>query len=836
MAASNSSVASDTSVYEKGEKLRELLDGVIIFRKAGTKPQDNTRSSVSVIFSRGVKREEETAAWDPVINELKSLGIVEEEIFSEILLCEFDREMDVFKDERYHPGEIFKTFNVKDTTLNRILRLSPPQHIDNYIADNMPTYAASRNLYNTVHNTRLSDDSWKAFRKECASLRKPKDDEHRGYGLNQIKAVFTIRHGDREDTILATTVRMCPPLSAVTLLLKECRETLSFVDCPRWGWIPLQYAIQYQASPEVVSALIPTTDDMKLFSTFQQHDFLNDPDYRERTVLHWAGYYHAHLETIKALRKACSNTVLEIKDHCGHLPYETAIWHGSSADIIQAFYEPGLDGHPNFDSVLVKLMRSLTDITLKQSEGSPSSLSIDEMELENETTHYTYCTYNLPSIAARIAKSSRLQKEVEDRLVKTLPTFIRTADIIICVMMLISYHFCAVNFLKMNSTDWIYPLTVAAIYITGREIADLRANNIDWFFSIWNYFDVLTICLLVYSLCHMWVGARDDELNEGFETLVVVTTIFIWTNALTLLRSTFISLGSFVNGILRIAQVLVPFLMVSLFVLLLFGEVFVLGSLNSEVCQQSFHNTTDFCTFGNSLYTTYGQFVGGIELEDYDESSLMKILSGVFGLIVGIILLNVVIAIVSESWTGAVVESKEVFWHARMEFLMLSKLPTEESSLDKFLQGIDDRLSEICKPLWPSKDYWGVFDSFFDRMLSDDVGSFQWQIIFQIRTRLAKKMSSKLIMLKAALLLAIFFSIACIWFVIGLFSIGTLWPRPIRCFILSRSLPLENDLKENSNASNENKKGNILTRQHYSQTSSGIEVQSTKSDSTYQWN
>jgi len=114
--------------------------------------------------------------------------------------------------------------------------------------------------------------------------------------------------------------------------------------------------------------------------------------------------------------------------------------------------------------------------------------------------------------------------------------------------------------------------------------------------------------------------------------------------------------------------------------------------------------------------------------------------------------------------------------------------------------GLNNFLKRVCD----SSLSRGVFDSFFDRMLSDDVGSFQWQIIFEIRTRLAKGMSTKLIMLKAALLLAIFFSIACIWFVIGLFSIGTLWPRPIRSFILSRSLPLENDLKENSNASNEN--------------------------------
>ena len=90
-------------------------------------------------------------------------------------------------------------------------------------------------------------------------------------------------------------------------------------------------------------------------------------------------------------------------------------------------------------------------------------------------------------------------------------------------------------------------------------------------------------------------------------------------------------------------------------------------------------------------------------------------------------------------------------------------------------QNSESNLNNLLKTVCDYSLSRGVFDSFFDRMLSDDVGSFRWQITFEIRTTLARRMSTKLIMLKAALLLAIFFSIACIWFVIGLFSIGILW-------------------------------------------------------------
>jgi hypothetical protein len=297
--------------------------------------------------------------------------------------------------------------------------------------------------------------------------------------------------------------------------------------------------------------------------------------------------------------------------------------------------------------------------------------------------------------------------------------------------------------------------------------------------------------LLIYSLFRMWFVEQNAGRNGKFENLAVVTTVFIWANAMSLLRSTFKSLGKFVTGILGIGRGLMPFLVVSLLILLLFGVIFRLGSLNSGICQQFPHNTTEFCTFEDSLSTTYGLFLSGIDIEDYVNNPIMRVLSIAFGLIVGIILLNVVIAIVSNSWNEAIKEAEELFWLSRMEFLMLFNLPTGESSLDKVLQWMDDLLGDICKPFWPGKDYEVLFDSFFDRMLSDDVGSFRWEISYECGTRSERGEFTVFITLKAAFVLALFCILACIWIVIGLFSIGTLWPRRIRCFILG----LEGDNK-----------------------------------------
>ena len=88
---------------------------------------------------------------------------------------------------------------------------------------------------------------------------------------------------------------------------------------------------------------------------------------------------------------------------------------------------------------------SLTDETLKKSTKVSSA---EERKLQNEITHYAMRKHDLSSIGACIAKSSRLQKEVEERLINTKPTLIKTADIVMCVLMLLSYRLCARDFLE----------------------------------------------------------------------------------------------------------------------------------------------------------------------------------------------------------------------------------------------------------------------------------------------------------------------------------------------------------------------------------------------------
>ena len=120
----------------------------------------------------------------------------------------------------------------------------------------------------------------------------------------------------------------------------------------------------------------------------------------------------------------------------------------------------------------------------------------------------------------------------------------------------------------------------------------------------------------------------------------------------------------FVTGIMKIMWDLIPFILVCTSLLFAFGQMYMLNSIGHGRCpidyDASAEGSNEFCSLNYSLFKTYGLFVGGIDIEDYADNPLMLGISIVFGYLITIILLNVVIAIVSDSWGKVMDESKEI--------------------------------------------------------------------------------------------------------------------------------------------------------------------------------
>lgn len=111
-------------------------------------------------------------------------------------------------------------------------------------------------------------------------------------------------------------------------------------------------------------------------------------------------------------------------------------------------------------------------------------------------------------------------------------------------------------------------------------------------------------------------------------------------------------------------------------------------------------------------------FVGGIEIGELSNTPSMLIISAMFGFIVAILLLNIVIAIVSDKWAEVYEDGELHYWRNRLEFLAevkgfddtfnffkrCGKTNTSQYPKNKvwpILEIPDKVVESVCRILWP---------------------------------------------------------------------------------------------------------------------------------------
>jgi hypothetical protein len=99
----------------------------------------------------------------------------------------------------------------------------------------------------------------------------------------------------------------------------------------------------------------------------------------------------------------------------------------------------------------------------------------------------------------------------------------------------------------------------------------------------------------------------------------------------------------------------------------------------------------DFCSshLGNSYLRVYALLLGDFELDDYKESSGITVLFIIFTLLGVVILLNVLIAVIGDSYEKATISSLLLFGRARVAFV------AQNQALESFLRPGMDRKIDI---------------------------------------------------------------------------------------------------------------------------------------------
>mmetsp|Transcript_6925 Transcript_6925/g.11560 ORF Transcript_6925/g.11560 Transcript_6925/m.11560 type:complete len:583 (+) Transcript_6925:330-2078(+) len=179
-----------------------------------------------------------------------------------------------------------------------------------------------------------------------------------------------------------------------------------------------------------------------------------------------------------------------------------------------------------------------------------------------------------------------------------------------------------------------------------------------YWLDLWNWVDLTSGMLMISSA----VKFLHDDRSENTTRIIMATGCFQSLLFLSYLKKTFFPFSKFVNGVIKIVWAVVPFLVVSFVTLFTFSFMYFIQ-------YQHNHNISileaepSHATMLSSFQTVLMGFTG-------DTTTYESVLDYLYGIIVVIILLNVIIAVVSEEWEDAVAEANAAFWNYRLDLIL----------------------------------------------------------------------------------------------------------------------------------------------------------------------
>lgn len=270
----------------------------------------------------------------------------------------------------------------------------------------------------------------------------------------------------------------------------------------------------------------------------------------------------------------------------------------------------------------------------------------------------------LERLAHSAATSRQLQQIINDATSRRWQTAILFLEFYSHMALVGSFVYAAEKFVLGEKSDNANITVVAlSVYFAIRELYQVKFHSFNYFIDIWNWIDLTRISLALASAISLFRAKEGANINNGVRTLLLTTGAFVVAGLVLFLRSTFLPFAEFVGGLITIVITLGPFVFVSVLVVFSFAFMFFMLGFDDETCAIPDSEDATFCQLNQSILTTFNFFYSG---PDQTSSWMMDI---IFGLVVVVILLNVVIAIVSDAWEESKKRIGVVFWTYKLDFL-----------------------------------------------------------------------------------------------------------------------------------------------------------------------
>jgi hypothetical protein len=423
----------------------------------------------------------------------------------------------------------------------------------------------------------------------------------------------------------------------------------------------------------------------------------------------------------------------------------------------------------------------------------------------NPTAAFFTALLTLPDfLVERAIVMKVVQQMLNEQIAQRYPTMILILDFYAQIIVVIAYSFAVkitveFRFDPSNNKEvesvWLILLYLGAAYFVLREAIQIMSLISTKSFHLWlaessNWFNVIYIFIVLFWTIEMTTGGGEPEF---FRTGSAISIIFIWTKFLAYLRNMLIDFAVFIGGVLHVMRRLAAFLLCLIIILVAFSRMFFTLYRDSEYCRVlPFTNDTNriadlqceayeihaWCNGWEAFLAVYTMLLGEVDETKFPDNPVAMILFVLFMFLVVILLANVLIAIVTDSYK--VIQDQRaaiVFWTYRLDFI--AQMCIQMDAIANNVPWADADHTYTVDASF-GKDFWKRLMNLFEDSIDESVFSFEYICYTCLR------------------LITLFFIIPS-WIILGTLSAGLLWPPQVREFVFTSTVSGHNSESEKEN-------------------------------------
>mmetsp|Transcript_9865 Transcript_9865/g.22189 ORF Transcript_9865/g.22189 Transcript_9865/m.22189 type:complete len:737 (+) Transcript_9865:240-2450(+) len=314
---------------------------------------------------------------------------------------------------------------------------------------------------------------------------------------------------------------------------------------------------------------------------------------------------------------------------------------------------------------------------------------------------------------------------------------------------------------------------VGSVYWLLRRLASATGSSEKW--TKVNAYHLMTLVQAIMLLVSS-IYLRNNGMNlmsgSPWRNILIANSVFIWMTMMGIVCHTMKGFSVFVHATVQIFKKLFNLFLVFLIIFVCFSTMFFLSAVDSSTgyCaadpEEPGEYLGDYCSLQDAMEKVYSLFFGTLEATDFDVPGPTLVTLFFFNIIVIIMLLNIIIAVMSDCYADVSGHAELVFWDHRFELIQ---------DVDATTNCITSLFSCFCtnrekKPKMAHEE-------------AQDVSAMSHEWFSNI---LHFKKSTKLLPKPLANLLT--FLVMALWVLSGLCTLGITWPRHARRKVFAPSV------------------------------------------------